>query len=150
MAKNTEKVNAIGLFSNMKPVNQSTENKRKQNKEEISLKNKNISVDKKEDESNLQKEETSPIQEEASEKISIARDPEPSEAISRATVEFYIQKKRERKKIHKSFTVSESINNKFVDLARQSNMSENELLNTILEQVFQDYVIRNDQNSQYD
>ena len=150
MAKNTEKVNAIGLFSNMKPVNQSAENKRKQNKEEISLKNKNISVDKKEDESNLQKEETSPIQDEASEKISIARDPEPSEAISRATVEFYIQKKRERKKIHKSFTVSESINNKFVDLARQSNMSENELLNTILEQVFQDYVIRNDQNSQYD
>ncbi len=141
MAKNTEKVNAIGLFSNMKPVNQTAE-KEKVPKEPVSSPNKgNIPVNKKEirSEAQPQEKETAPMPKEVMKEKSSQGELGAPEAISKATVEFYIQKKRERKKIHKSFTIPESINNKFVNLAQQSNMSENELLNTILEQVFKDY-----------
>lgn len=44
-------------------------------------------------------------------------------------------KAKEFKKVRKSFAISENLNRKFVSLAKENGVSENELMNKILEQI---------------
>lgn len=113
MAKNTEKLNAMDLFQNMRTVNTPSNNDQ------------------------YLKEDKSVYAIEDKESFDLSSDQAAGYdgLISTATIELFSQKKKERKVVHKSFTTTERLNNKFSALARKTNMSENELFNKILEQI---------------
>lgn len=60
--------------------------------------------------------------------------PEEAKANSAFTINI---KAKEHKTARKSFILSESVNNAFTKTAKEKGVSENELLNVILKQVFQ-------------
>ena len=113
MAKNTEKLNAMDLFQNMRSVNIPADNDAYEKNEETVNK----------------------LVNEGSLAVSAGSVAGEDSLISSATIALFTQKKKERKVIHKSFTTTERLNNKFSTLARKTNMSENELFNKILEQI---------------
>ncbi len=47
-------------------------------------------------------------------------------------------KPKEAKRIHKNFLITKSINDKLVSLAKQTGVSENEIINEILKKAFAD------------
>lgn len=47
-------------------------------------------------------------------------------------------KKKEPKEVHKNFLIPRTLNDKYVALAKEMGVSENELFNEILKQVFED------------
>lgn len=89
--------------------------------------------------SNAEKEEKSVRQIKNEEENTSKSEPKQSPKKKSSEVEFSLKfekKKKETLSIHKSFKISASKNEKFVKMAEEYGMSENELFNKILDSIF--------------
>lgn len=88
---------------------------------------------------NIEKEEKAVRQVKTEEESIQKSEPKQSPKKKSSEVEFsfkFEKKKKETLSVHKSFKISASKNEKFVKMAEEYGMSENELFNKILDSIF--------------
>ena len=119
MAK--EKLDATSLFGAMQKINTSTEKKEIHEPDvESHVKNETVKVTEPEPKEIKVEDKAPEVYEETKINSSFS-----------ITI-----KKEKRRTVHKNFLITEELNTKFKGLAKQNNMNENELFNTILESMF--------------